>query len=167
VRGLDYYTRTLFEIKGARDKLGAGDTLVGGGRYDGMIKELGGPEVPAIGFAAGIERLLIASEAPAQAPVVNAFVVALGAAPAREALILARELRALGVATEADTRGGSLKSQLRRANALGAPMAILIGDAELSSGHLEVKDLAARTQAKVARPEVARYVAARLRGGAE
>ena len=64
VRGLDYYTRTLFEIKGAKAKLGAGDTLVGGGRYDDMVEELGGPKVPAIGFAAGLERLLIASELP-------------------------------------------------------------------------------------------------------
>ena len=62
VRGLDYYTRTLFEIRGAHDKLGAGSTLLGGGRYDSMVADLGGPQVPAIGFAAGLERLLIASE---------------------------------------------------------------------------------------------------------
>jgi histidyl-tRNA synthetase len=166
VRGLDYYTRTLFEIKGAKAKLGAGDTLVGGGRYDGMIKELGGPEAPAIGFAAGIERLLIASDAPAEEGVVDAFIVALGPEAAREALVLARELRAGGVATEADTRGGSLKAQLRRSNALGARVAILLGDAELKSGAIEVKDLAARTQSKVARADVARAVAAKLKEGA-
>src|SRR5438045_942426 len=62
VRGLDYYTRTLFEIKAAKEKLGAGSTVVGGGRYDRMIEELGGPSVPAISFAAGIERLLLANE---------------------------------------------------------------------------------------------------------
>ena len=162
VRGLDYYTRTLFEIKGAKEKLGAGYTLVGGGRYDGMIEELGGPSVPAIGFAAGIERLLIASEETAAEPVVDVLVASIGAAAAREALVLARELRAAGVSTDADARGGSLKSQLRRANALGARVAIILGDNELASGQLEVKDLAAHAQAKVARAEVVADVARRL-----
>jgi histidyl-tRNA synthetase len=138
---------------------------VGGGRYDGMIAELGGPQVPAIGFAAGIERLLIASDAPAETRIVDTFIVALGEAAAREALILARELRAAGVATEADTRGGSIKSQLRRANALGARLALLLGEAELGAGVVEVKDLGARTQAKIPRADVVKDVSARLAGG--
>ncbi len=93
VRGLDYYTRTLFEIKGAHEKLGAGSTLVGGGRYDDMLADLGGPQVPAIGFAAGLERLLIASELEVPATVVDAFVAPLGEAAIGAALVLARDLR--------------------------------------------------------------------------
>ncbi len=163
VRGLDYYTRTLFEIKGAKDKLGAGDTLVGGGRYDGMIEDLGGPKIPAIGFAAGLERLLIASSAPGETRVVDVLIAPLGAAAAREALVLARELRRAGVSAEADTRGGSLKSQLRRANALAARVAIIVGDAELAAGGVEVKDLARHAQAKVPRADAAKDVVERLR----
>jgi histidyl-tRNA synthetase len=162
VRGLDYYTRTLFEIKGATAKLGAGDTLVGGGRYDGMIADLGGPRVPAIGFAAGIERLLIAGELPAAGPVVSALVAPIGDAAVDAALVLARDLRRAGIATEVDTRGGTLKSQLRRANALGARVALILGDNEIASGTVQVKDLAARTQADVARAGAVAAVAERL-----
>ncbi|MGH7282820.1 MAG: histidine--tRNA ligase, partial [Polyangiaceae bacterium] len=104
VRGLDYYTRTLFEIKGATEKLGAGDTLVGGGRYDGMIEELGGPSVPAIGFAAGVERLLIAMPESKAEPAADAFIAPLGEKAVTEALVLARDLRGHGVSTLADTR---------------------------------------------------------------
>ena len=162
VRGLDYYTRTLFEIKGATAKLGAGDTLVGGGRYDGMISDLGGPQaVPAIGFAAGIERLIIASE-QAQAPrVVDAYVAPLGEEAHAPALVLARELRERGVATEADMRGGSLKSMLRRANALGARFALILGDAEVKGGTVQVKDLEGHAQETIARDTAPGVVAAR------
>jgi histidyl-tRNA synthetase len=154
VRGLDYYTRTLFEIKGAKDKLGAGDTLVGGGRYDGMIAELGGPAVPAIGFAAGIERLLIASDIASEGAVVDAYVAPIGEKALAEGLVLARDLRAAGVRTEVDGRGGSLKSQLRRANALGAKAALILGDREIADGVVELKDLGGHAQQKVARADV-------------
>jgi histidyl-tRNA synthetase len=162
VRGLDYYTRTLFEIKGATDKLGAGDTLVGGGRYDGMVEELGGPSVPAIGFAAGLERLLIASADEAPAPAVEAFVAPIGAEASPHALVLARDLRRAGITCEVDGRGASLKALLRRASGLGARLALLLGDVEIASGVIEVKDLGARTQEKVVRTGVARYVLQKL-----
>ncbi len=160
VRGLDYYTRTLFEIKGASAKLGASDTLIGGGRYDNMVAELGGPQVPALGFAGGLERLLLATEATPPSPAVYALLAPLGERAVGPALVLARELRAAGVPVEVDTRGGSLKSMLRRANGLGAATALLLGDAELDAAQVEVKDLAGHTQAKVARAEVVRLVAA-------
>ena len=166
VRGLDYYTRTLFEIKGASDKLGAGDTLVGGGRYDGMVEGLGGPKVPAIGFAAGTDRLIIASEELPATPVVEAYVVAMGAAAYDAALLLGRDLRKEGVATEVDTRGGSLKSQLRRANALGSRVALLIGESELANGTVMLKDLAAHAQDAVPRDTVVRIVVDRTKAGA-
>jgi histidyl-tRNA synthetase len=163
VRGLDYYTRTLFEIKGAHAKLGAGSTLIGGGRYDTMVAGLGGPNVPAIGFAAGLERLLIASELSAAHTAVDALVAPLGEAAAPEALRLARELRRAGVRCEADTRGGSLKSQLRRANALGASVALILGESEMAEGVVQVKDLQGRTQERMPLADAVRAVAARVR----
>jgi histidyl-tRNA synthetase len=162
VRGLDYYTRTLFEIKGATDKLGAGDTLVGGGRYDRMIAELGGPSVPAIGFAAGLERLLIASETAPEGQKVDAFVATLGEAAAPYALTLARDLRRAGLTCEVDARKSSLKAQLRRANSAGARFALIVGDVEVAEGCVQVKDLAAQSQEKLSRRDAVASVAARV-----
>jgi len=162
VRGLDYYTRTIFEIKGATQKLGAGDTLVGGGRYDNMVEELGGPKTPALGFAAGIERLLIASEPQGDEAIVDAFVAPIGSASQMHALVLARELRARGIAVEADTRGGSLKSLLRRANALGARVVLMLGEGELARGVVTLKDLAGHAQEEVPRADAVAIVADRL-----
>jgi len=162
VRGLDYYTRTIFEIKGAKAKLGAGDTLLGGGRYDGMIEDLGGPKVPAIGFAAGLDRLLIAAEPQGAEAVVDAFVAPLGENAMAPALALARELRARGIATEADTRGGSLKSQLRRANAQGARLVLILGEGEIGRNVVTLKDLAGHAQEEVPRENAAAIVADRL-----
>jgi histidyl-tRNA synthetase len=166
VRGLDYYTRTIFEVKGAKAKLGAGDTLVAGGRYDGMIADLGGPKVPAIGFAAGLERLLIASELPQAGAVVDAFVAPQSVAQVDAALVLGRDLRRVGVACEVDGRGGSLKSMLRRANALGARVALIVGEQELADGVVMVKDLSGHAQDKVARDRVVAVVAERILGAA-
>jgi histidyl-tRNA synthetase len=162
VRGLDYYTRTIFEIKGATDKLGAGDTLVGGGRYDGMIEELGGPNVPAIGFAAGLERLLIASGLPDAESRVHAFIAPLGPTAAPHALVLGRDLRRAGVTCEVDARGASLKALLRRASGLGARLALIVGDDEIASGSVQVKDLDAQQQDKVPLERVVAYVAGKL-----
>jgi histidyl-tRNA synthetase len=162
VRGLDYYTRTIFEIKGAKAKLGAGDTLCGGGRYDGMVSDLGGPKVPAIGFGAGLDRLLIAAEPQGAEAVVDAFVAPLGENALGPALALARELRGRGVATEADTRGSSLKSQLRRANAQGARLVLILGEGEIGRNVVTLKDLAGHAQEEVPRDHAAAIVADRL-----
>jgi histidyl-tRNA synthetase len=164
VRGLDYYTRTLFEIKGAPERLGAGSTLVGGGRYDGMLRELGGPEVPAIGFAAGVERLLIASDFEVSPSVVDAVVCPHPAAKGAVAvaLELGRELRRNHIRSEVDTRGTSLKSQLRRANSLGARVVFIIGENELATGTVQVKDLEARTEDTMGREAALRIVVDRL-----
>jgi histidyl-tRNA synthetase len=162
VRGLDYYTRTLFEIRGAAEKLGAGSALLGGGRYDVLVAELGGPQVPAIGFAAGLERLLIASAIEATARVVEALVAPVGPEALTAGLVLARDLRARGVRCEIDTRGSTLKSQLRRANALGARMVLILGTTELADGVLQVKDLDAHTQERLPRDQALRVVVDRL-----
>jgi histidyl-tRNA synthetase len=162
VRGLDYYTRTLFEIKGAHDKLGAGSTLVGGGRYDGLVSELGGPQVPAVGYAAGLERLLIASGLEVPAGVVDTFVAPLGDAAIGTGLRLARDLRKSGIRCQIDTRGTSLKSQLRRADALGARIVFILGDREIADGVVEVKDLEAHSQERLPLDQAVRVVVDRL-----
>ena len=162
VRGLDYYGRTLFEIKGGYDKLGAGSTLVGGGRYDGMVTELGGPEVPAIGFAAGLERLLIASELTTPSNVVDVVIAPIGESAVDAALVLGRDVRKAGIRCEVDSRKASIKAQLRRANSLGARFAVILGDREIEEGVVELKDLAQHTQEKVARGALAQRIVALL-----
>jgi histidyl-tRNA synthetase len=166
VRGLDYYTRTMFEIKGATAKLGAGDTLVGGGRYDAMVADLGGPSVPAIGFAAGIERLVIASDAAAVAPRTDVYVAPLGDAAVEYALVLAQSLRAAGISAELDGRKATLKAQLRRASAVGARFALIAGEAEVAAGVVQLKDLAAQRQETVSRVDLVAALQARLGGPA-
>jgi len=154
VRGLDYYTRTLFEIQTTGGEIGTQNALLGGGRYDGMIKELGGPEVPAIGFALGLERVLLALPAEPVAAPARVFVAPLGERAGIEALLVARDLRAAGIPTDADTRGGSLKSLLRRADGTGARLCLVLGDTELERGIVMLKDLKARTQIEVPRAEL-------------
>jgi histidyl-tRNA synthetase len=159
VRGLDYYTRTLFELRGKGGELGAQNALGGGGRYDGLVEELGGPSTPAIGFALGLERLMLATtaEKPYLEPPV--FIAPIGDRAAGEALVIARELRGLGIVTVTEGRGASLKSALRRANSLEARIAIVLGDTELERNVVQVKDLAAHSQREIARPDLGREVA--------
>ena len=141
VRGLDYYTRTLFEIKGTGGELGAQSTLCGGGRYDGMIEQLGGKDTPAIGFAMGLERILhVAPEAELPSRVDAVLVVVAPELRAR-GLALAKRLRDAGVRLDFDLRGTSLKSQMRRADKSGARFALVLGEGELEKGTIQVKDL--------------------------
>ncbi len=149
VRGLDYYTRTLFEIAAVSGDLGAQNALVGGGRYDNMIEQLGGPRIPAIGFAMGLERLLLAANPARAGRPPSCFFAPLGAAATRQCLQLARALRARGVVAEVDGRGGSLKSLLRRADSLGARCAIVVGESELAAETAVLKDLSHHTQVSV------------------
>jgi histidyl-tRNA synthetase len=166
VRGLDYYTRTLFELRSSAGELGAQNTLCGGGRYDDMVAELGGPSVPAIGFAMGLERILLAmGDRPAARPTL-CYVAPLGERGKLSALAIGRELRAEGVRTEVDGRGNSLKSQLRRADALGARFCVVLGDAELDRGVVQLKDLGAHTQSEVPRAEIAARLVREAKGGA-
>jgi histidyl-tRNA synthetase len=163
VRGLDYYTRTLFEIRSAEGELGAQNALAGGGRYDSMVRGLGGPDVPAIGFAMGMERILLAMpKRPAHAPPF-CFVAPIGEAALLEALVLGRAIRRLGYRAEVDGRGGSIKSMLRRADASGARVCLVIGDSELSRGVVQAKDLEQRSQHDVPRETAAEWVVERLR----
>jgi len=154
VRGLDYYSRTLFEIRGRGGELGAQNTLVGGGRYDGLVEELGGPPTPAIGFAAGLERLLLATALEPKKQPTEVFIAPIGERAASEALLLARELREAGIPALVEGRGGSLKAMLRRANSLNSTHAIVMGDGELDRGVVQLKELAAHAQRDVPRGEI-------------
>jgi histidyl-tRNA synthetase len=152
VRGLDYYTATIFEIKTTAGELGAQNTICGGGRYDGLVASLGGPKTPAIGFALGVERLLLALSEPPESyeRPVNAFFAPMDAAALAYALPIAQELRAHGIGVEVEHRGGNMSKQLKRADKLRARAAVIIGSNEMASGKLMVKDLAHGTQSEVA-----------------
>ncbi len=146
VRGLDYYVRTTFEFQAAG--LGAQNTVLGGGRYDGLVAELGGQNAPGIGWAAGIERLLIAGgleDKPAPARL-DAYVVTLGEAARERALPTVQALRDAGLSALWDTAGHGLGGQMKRADRSGARFAVLIGDDELARGAVTLKDLASGEQ---------------------
>ena len=128
VRGLDYYTRTTWEFIGPSE--GANSTISGGGRYDGLVEEIGGPPTPAVGFGAGIERLVLALEGAgvtASAPTVDVFVAVELDAPRAVALRWLKELRAAGVAADTDYAGRSLKGQLTQAGRSGARTTVVLG----------------------------------------
>ena len=161
VRGLDYYTRTLFEIRSNAGEVGAQNALGGGGRYDELVKELGGAQTPAIGFALGVERILLAMALPPPAPPALVSVAPIGAKAAGEALVMARALREKGLHVDLDGRGGastSLKAMLRRANAQGARLCLVVGESELEAGKVQLKDLRERTQELVDRDAVVQRV---------
>ena len=146
VRGLDYYTHTAFEF--VTTHIGAQGTVLGGGRYDGLIAELGGPPTAGIGWAGGIERLVMLASEPAALP--RPVVLApLGAAAEAKALGIARTLRKAGIAVEQDYRG-NMKRRMQRANKLNARAAVIIGDDELAKGVAQLKDLDSGEQREVA-----------------
>ena len=150
VRGLDYYTRTTYEAI-ATSGLGAQSTVAGGGRYDGLVKELGGPDVPGIGFAAGVERmaLLVAQQDKESVIRPLVFIAPLGDAEAARADELAQQLRAAGMAAEVSFRKANPGNQLKRADALGARFALVLGDAELKAGRARLKELKTGAQHEV------------------
>jgi histidyl-tRNA synthetase len=166
VRGLDYYTRTTFEILAG--SIGAQNAILGGGRYDGLVKQLGGPDRVGIGFAAGIERLVLAMPASAGPRPRTAFFVASMGEPARDAAIaLLRDLRRAGVEAHMEYEGRSIKSQMKRADRLKAAYALILGEDELARGVVTVKDMRAGAQAQVGRDAILEYCRARAAGGQE
>ncbi len=148
VRGLDYYTRTTFEILG--QTLGAQNALLGGGRYDGLVKALGGPDRTGIGFAAGLERLVLAMpDGAAPRPAPGVFVIAVGDDARPAALRLLRELRQAGVTAQMAFEARGLKAQLKRADRVAARAALILGSDELARGEVTVRDMRASTQKSV------------------
>ena len=146
VRGLDYYMRTTFEV--ITDRLGAQNAVGGGGRYNGLVRDLGGPDLPGIGFAIGMERLilLLQQERPEEQKAPKVFLASLGPAARTECFLLAQKLRGLGLDTEIDYAAQSLKSQMRRADKLGARHVLILGDEEIGRGEVQLRDMANKTQ---------------------
>ena len=160
VRGLDYYTKTVFEVWVAG--IGAQAAVCGGGRYDGLAEVLGGPPTPAVGVATGLERIILALKAceadVPPLPVPPVFLVHLGRGAYREAVRLADELRRSDVPVWTALGERGLKSQLREADKRGARFAVIIGEEELARGLAAVRDMHAGTQTEVGLPELTRWL---------
>lgn len=157
VRGLDYYTKTTFEV--ASDSLGAQNAVAGGGRYDKLVEEFGGPYTPAVGFAIGMERLitLLRSQQSVEEPIPTVFFATLGIEAERVALKLSSALRAKGIWVELDYRGASLRSQLRMADKLKALYVFIIGEDELSKGIVRYKRLSDGKQGEINKEDIFKF----------
>ena len=156
VRGLDYYTRTTFEI--TSNELGAQNAICGGGRYDGLVEKLGGKPTPGIGFAAGIERLLLASSSDNKFRNIQIYIVGIGNDVRPTMIKLAEELRSNDIRTSFDYLRRSMKAQMREANKLGAQYAIIIGEDELKDKSVIIKDLSTSNQEKITLDSVQKYM---------
>jgi histidyl-tRNA synthetase len=162
VRGLDYYTRTTFEFIAAHPALGTASTVGGGGRYDKLLKGLGGPDMPAVGFGLGLDRLTLLLKEGGQkysAPP-DVFIAVADEGSSDAAFALASKLRREGLKVEFDTRGGSLKSQMKRADKTKARFALVLGQAERESGKAQLKPMAGGDPIPVSLTEVAQAVRA-------
>jgi histidyl-tRNA synthetase len=164
VRGLDYYTKTAFEI--LHPSLGAQNALCGGGRYDGLAEDCGGPHIPAVGFSAGLERLMevlpAGFAASRRARQTDVFVVVLGAGSSARALGIARDLRARGRSVLVDLSERSLKKQLKAASDEGAPLAVIVGLSESGAGEAALKNMKTGDQRPVGIGDLAEAVAHEL-----
>lgn len=157
VRGLDYYTKTTFEV--TSEHLGAQKAVAAGGRYDRLVEEFGGPATPAIGFAIGMERIvtLLKEQQPVEQPEPRVFVATLGREAELEGFRIVEALRSKGIWAEQSYGGGSLKSQLRRADRVGAAFALIIGENEMKAGMLQWKNMKKGEQGEVAVADVVSF----------
>ena len=160
VRGLDYYTKTAFEF--ISDKLGSQSTVCGGGRYDHLIEELGGPETPGVGFGLGIERLLLiqeacglAGKAPASADV---LIAALGESAKLSALSLTKQMRGAGIRVIMDVMERGLKAQFKYADRIGARYVVVIGDEDLAKGVATLRDMKNSSQTQVEKDKLIKTI---------
>jgi len=160
VRGLDYYTNTAFEIQ--YPPLGAQSAVCGGGRYDGLVEEIGGPSTPGIGFAIGLERLLLALDMqnliPVPAENKKVYIAALGEDAIAAGFKIQEELRSRHVIADMDLQGRSLKGQMKQAGRMNAVYTIIIGSNELEKGKAVVKTMETGTQQELPFEEVADYI---------
>ena len=164
VRGLDYYSKTVFEF--VSTNIGSQGTVLGGGRYDTLIENLGGPSVPAVGFGSGIERMLLLLEntgktVPEEDPV-GVYVAGLDEEGRKAAFALADALRRAGVSAEIDHAARSVKAQFKYAGKIGARFVVVIGSNELESGEYTVKDMSDSSSENVKAEEVAAYLKEKL-----
>ena len=160
VRGLDYYTNTAFEF--IAEGLGAQSTLCGGGRYNGLCAELGGDDSPGVGFALGIERLLLLLEEEKTDNVSDLYIAALGDSAAMEALRIQSEMIHKGLSVSTDVMGRSLKAQMKYADKLGAQFVLIIGEDELANGKYTLRNMSTKEQQEILPDELEKlYVAIR------
>ena len=166
VRGLDYYTKTAFEVQ--YTPLGSQSAVAGGGRYDGLVEELDGPHTPAVGFAMGMERLLLALEKqgllPEQQQENSVFIVALGEMAEKEAFRITNALRNAYVKAEMEGSGKSMKSQMKYANKINAKYVIIIGDNELAEGKVILKYMDTSKQEIVSLAEITNRITELVKG---
>ncbi|KAA0957818.1 histidine--tRNA ligase [Planococcus sp. ANT_H30] len=159
VRGLDYYNHTAFEIMSDAEGFGAITTLAGGGRYNGLVEDLGGPESPGIGFAMSIERLLLALEMEkveiGQSNNLEVYVVAMDETTKKKAFAVVRDLRLNGISADMDFAGRKVKAQMKSADRKGAAFVVVIGETELESGKVALKEMATGEQQEMAFEEIA------------
>ncbi len=155
VRGLDYYTRTVFEF--VSSDLGAQSTVCGGGRYDGLVEQMGGPKTPALGFAVGLERLLMIMDAQKcefpETKLCDVYIAPMGEKAATMASKLAKMLRAEGFFAETDIVGRGLKAQMKYANKIGAKYTVVLGDDEITAGKANLKCMETGEQTEVSLPD--------------
>ena len=165
MRGLDYYTRTVFEVEAPGAGVGS---IGGGGRYDGLIEEIGGKPTPAVGFATGLERVLLALEKqgliPDQEKKADAFVVALGEAAKAPAFTLLTKLRRAGLKASMDYAGRSMKAQMKQANKAHARFALIIGEDEVKESCVMLKDMEKSEQQKVSFDAIIEKLCAEVKG---
>ena len=165
VRGLDYYTKTVFEI--ISNRIGAQGTVCGGGRYDRLVETVGGPSMPGIGFGMGMERLMILLESygklPQETGRCDAFCIAMG--DGKESLQLADDLRRAGIRADFDPLVRSMKAQMRYAEKLGARLVVIQGDEERQKGVVIVRNMSTREQTEVGRAGLVDRVLEMLKGG--
>ena len=165
VRGLDYYTRTVFEF--VSGDIGAQSTVCGGGRYDGLIGQMGGPKTPSLGFAMGIERLMMVlsaqnAELP-EAPTCDLFIATLGENAILKASALCRLLRDEGYKVQTDICGRGLKAQMKYADKIGAKFSLVLGDNEVESGKATLKNMSNSAEKEIALAEIVEELGEELR----
>ncbi len=162
VRGLDYYTRTVFEFQDPA--LGAQSALAAGGRYDHLVEELGGKPTPSVGFSIGLDRVMLAGPAVGGEEGEGIYVVAIGEAARERAFVLAQELRRAGVRADLDHLGRSPKAQMREADREGFRLVALVGEDELAGGYVTLRDLKEGRQEEVEDARLLAILMERLRG---
>jgi len=162
VRGLDYYVRTTFEV--TSDALGAQSSILGGGRYDGLVKDLGGPDIAGIGFAVGLERLVSLAPRTDGEPRCDVFLMPLAAGALDKALRLQRRLREAGLRVLLDPEGRSFKSRMKQADKLGARYAAILGDDELAKGVWTLRDMARSEQRPASEEEILKHLKEKANG---
>ena len=165
VRGLDYYCLTVFEI--TSDNLGAQNAVCGGGRYDKLVEELGGPETPAIGFAIGIERLMqLVSESTIEesshTKYPEVFIISLGTEPMSLSFKISNQLRENGIRTELSFDGGSMKNQMKKANRSNAKFALIIGEDELSNNSAILRNMNDSSQEEITLAGIERIISEKI-----